>query len=437
MTENKVSVPVIRYEQGGIPMYVGAMRARDILRTYKVDEFREEHLDAYQRKQYPGRTSEIAKYLSKCPIPIVPPVLASLRSGSSFTPNKTSDGRVSESIGTLEIPNFEGALFMVDGGHRMGGFKAIQTQIREMKIGRTKITNEEALKLNTHLDFEVPIAFIDAKTAADRVNQVMSAERKEKILNELQKSKLDAEDIERIFFFVINKTQKSIRPSLKDTLLYLIAAAGIEGIPIVEKEMWRAESTPLVIDLNYEESPLNGLISISGARGLGRPIQLASFVSSLEHLMKKNPKFRDELTQEQQYSYLKEYWSTIKSMLPNAFREDLRGEYLILRSLGVYTLNRLANDAYNWCREDGIETPLQQHIELFLEPLKAFDWSRETSPIGSYGGMRGVRDAYAILLAILANGGNSKALKTLRTVMKNANSLDVENLLATARNMIE
>jgi len=56
-------------------------------------------------------------------------------------------------------------------------------------------------------------------------------------------------ELEGAFFFIINKTQKPVNPSLKDELAYKTLKAGITGIPIIEKEKWRTEIVPVVNEL--------------------------------------------------------------------------------------------------------------------------------------------------------------------------------------------
>lgn len=116
--------------------------------------------------------------------------------------------------------------------------------------------------------------------------------------------------------------------------------------------------------------------------------------------------------------YVKTYWSVLKEFYPRAFRQDYRSEYLVLRSLSVYALNRLANDIFNWCREDGIKNPSKDDIKKYLNPLRGFNWSRRTSPIAAFGGQKGVDAAYKELLEELNKGGVEKAKYVLEPLRK-------------------
>ncbi len=406
-----IKIPVIAFEQKGVRNYVGVMKARDILDVWHVERFIDDQVFSrgYQRQEEEERMRQVYEYVEKCQLPIIPAILASIRENARFIPtNKNS--------GILELPRIPGALEIVDGQHRVGGFYIIKRLVSGERIGRRHIPEEEIAELEELLDFEIPVHFIDAFSAVEKMKELATPELKESLKRELGKTELGPEDIERVHFFVINKTQKAIRPSLKDTLAYLIYAAGIRGIPIIEKEKWKAEiATPLTLELHFSrESPLRGMINVSGARGLNRPIQLASFVSSLKPLA-EDEYFRS-LSPEQRTAFLKAYWWAIRDLIGAAFDEDTRKEYMILRTMGVYVLNRLAADVLHWCKSRGIENPTKEEIKMFLEPLKEFDWKRETSPIAAYGGAKGVYEAYKVLLEFLGERGVSEAAKKLQQI---------------------
>lgn len=402
--ETTIKVPVVAFEQKGVQNYVGVMKAKDLLEVWHVERFMEEQLDrGYQRQKEEERMRQVSSYVEKCPLPVIPAILASVREGARFI---TTD----KNIGILEIPLRKGAIEIIDGQHRVGGFEVLKRLVEGERVGRRRLAEEEIAKYEELLNFEIPVHFIDAESAVKRLDKVATPEAKENMLKELGKDRLGPEDVERVHFFVINKTQKAIRPALKDTLAYLIHAAGIRGIPIIEKEMWKAEiATPLTLDLHFmKDSPLRGLINISGTRGLGRPIQLNSFVTSLRPLAEKNAHFRS-MSPEQRYNFLKVYWGTIRELCPEAFDNALRGEYLILKTIGVYVLNCLASDVLNWCRAKGVEELTKDEVKNYLKPIKEFDWGKDTSTIRAYGGAKGVQEAYKVLLKFLGERGIQEA----------------------------
>lgn len=408
-----IKVPVIMFEQKKVRNYVGVMKARDILDIWHVDRFIENQVifRGYQRQEEENRMREVYKYIEECQLPVIPAILVSLREKSTFI-------KTNENAGILEIPRVLGSIEIIDGQHRVGGFFIIKRLIEGEKIGRKRLAEEEIQKLEQLLDFEIPVHFIDANSAVERMESLVTPELRENMLKELNKEELDPEDIERVHFFVINKTQKAIRPSLKDTLAYLIYASGIRGIPIIEKEEWKAKiATPVSLDLHFNgDSPLRGMINISGARGLDRPVQLASFVASLKPLA-ENSNFKN-LTHEKRVKFLKIYWQTIKKLLPMSFDKDTRGEYLILKTIGIRILNRLASDVLDWCKAKNVEEPTESDLITYLEPIKEFDWKRGTSPIAAYGGEKGVRRAYIELLKFLGEKGIREAKEKYEELIK-------------------
>jgi hypothetical protein len=200
--------------------------------------------------------------------------------------------------------------------------------------------------------------------------------------------------------------------------MYFIASAGINGIPVIEKERWRTEAVPLVKDLRYDrDSPLYGLIKIVGPTGARRTVRFSTFINSLENLIRENEKF-SRLDRSKQFRYLKSYWKVLREMYPEAFREDKISDYLVLRSISVYALNRLANDVFNWCQADGVEVPTEAEIRKYLSPLREFSWSKDNTEIAALGGQKGANALYEKLLEKLATGGIEKAEKRLENLKK-------------------
>jgi hypothetical protein len=91
---------------------------------------------------------------------------------------------------------------------------------------------------------------------------------------------------------------------------------------------------------------------------------------------------------------------------------------MVLRSLGVRVLNYLASDILDWCIAHGIELPSENDIEKYIGPLKEFDFKRKSSKIAAFGGEKGVREAYKLLLEFLGEHGIQEAKKKLEGISK-------------------
>lgn len=416
-----IEVKVIKLVQKETDMYVGKMKVDDILNLYELDKFKDEELEGYQRERYEERTSELVEYLEKCPLAIMPALLVSLRE-TNFVSN---DG----DLGVLKIERRKGSLWIIDGQHRIGGFSKIKDKFIFSKSLDPSLFSDL-------MNYELPVVFVDSSSAAERIHSKESH----------YISELSAEDIERTIFFIVNKTQRGISPSLKDALLYSIKTSGIKGLSLVDKEGWRIVGSQIGITLNSKaNSPLKDKINIGGKRNTGKPVQLNSFVSSLETLFKD--KEFSNLSNDDKLSFLEAYWSSLRDLLPEAFgnkencredssnkidkrismgirrkrgkenrkedsREDNKEErYLLLTALGIYSVHWLAKDILHSAILEGIDFRRKELLKEKLNPIKSFDWKAKTSPLSALGGMKGVSKAYYVLSAEFAQANETPTAK--------------------------
>jgi DGQHR domain-containing protein len=415
-----VDVKVIKLAQKNIEMYVGKMKVNDILALYELDKFKEEELEGYQRERYEERTSQLVEYLEKSPLAVMPALLVGLRT--------TNFAAIDGDLGILNIERKKGAIWIIDGQHRIGGFSKIQDRFFFTKsLGASLFSNL--------MDYELPVVFIDSKDAAEKI-----APKKAENANSLS-----AEDIEKTIFFIVNKTQRGISPSLKDALLYSIKTSGIEGLSLVDKEGWRIEGARIGIELNCKnDSPLFAKINISGKRNSGKPLQLNSFVSSLAVLF-KNKEFL-ELSITDKISFLEALWEALRILLPEAFEREktktvqeefgkrfapnigklahaknrrqniqrTKPRYLLLSALGIYTVHKIARDLLHSAIKDGADYKRKEFFEKKMYQICKFDWNANTSPLVALGGMKGVSKAYDLLSEIIGQERYSANLtKTL------------------------
>ena len=373
-SEEIISLPVLKLNQKGITLYTGKLKAKNLLKLYGLFGFQEETLEGYQRDIYEDQVNDLFQYIIQCPVAIMPGLFISVREGVEFVPNSSTDNEFNE-FGTLDLPLKKGALWIIDGQHRIASFEKALANISHFNT----LNDSEDNSFLSLMDYEIPVTFIDSNEAIKTAN-----------LNGMQK--ISPSDIERMVFFIINKTQRKLSPSLQDTLQYLISQAGMDGIPVIERNYWRTIATALIIDLNaIESSPLYKKINISGRRGLNRPIQLNSFVSSLKTAF-SNEDFK-KLSLEEKRNFLLNYWNEIKKLFSDAFSDDHYKKYLIVKSIGVYTMNLLIDDYIKYCIKNSYDFMTNYSIKEFLKNLKNFDWSKDGSPIANFGGMKGVKEA--------------------------------------------
>lgn len=375
----EIKIPVIAINQSGMRLFLGKIKAFELLIIASVDQWTESECKGYQRVRYKSRNREIKEYLKKCPIPLIPSMLGSISRGT-YTP-------INDCYGNLEIPLIPGSISILDGQQRTGGFDELFEEFKAYLRKDESIFNQEVLKkYNDLMNFEIPILMIDSAEIA----KILSKD-KEKYKN------LMPVDIERAFFIIINKTQRGVNASLKDELASKTIEAGLSGIPVIEKDYWRAEIVPIANELNQDGEPLDGLINLGGIPGLKRPIQLNGFVTSLKELFVNNEDFRS-LDGENKKIYLKNYWNAIKTLFPPAFDKLDYNNYLLTKSMGIYSLNYLSSDVYNHFVKNNIYLPSQEMLASYLSPIEDFDWNINSSPFADFGGKKGVKKAYNILL---------------------------------------
>mgnify|MGYP001290719425 CR=1 FL=1 len=395
ITGVNLRIRVIRIQQKGMPLYIGKIQAKELLLLATSDHWRDEALDGYQREKFREKTSEIKKYIENCSISIIPALLASF-SNARFIVSF-------EDFGTLELPLKPGAISILDGQQRTGGFEEIYKEIKKIQTSHSLADREDLIKKYVKLlDFEIPIVFVDS-------NAVLKKLKKESnnTLN-IKQSELDG-----AFFFIINKTQKPVNPSLKDELAYKTLKAGFTGIPSIEREKWRMEIVPVVNELNKTASPFEGLINLGGTTSSGHPVPLFSFVSSLKPLFdNENFKILDDV---KKTKFLVNYWNCVRSMYPQGFDLKTQKQYLVLRTTSIYAFNFLADNVYSWCIDECIEPSSNDSIMRFIGPLSDIDWNKKTSPFAFLGGGKGVRRAHEVLLNILSEKGITQAKYVLNS----------------------
>ena len=101
----------------------------------------------------------------------------------------------------------------------------------------------------------------------------------------------------------------------------------------------------------------------------------------------------------------------MKDRVPNAFSKDkkARGQYVLLKTIGVRALNRIANDLFNYWRDDRGNL---RDLSTSWNTLGALDWTKD-SQISAYGGQKGVKLAHKDLLQALAGAEPEYANKAL------------------------
>lgn len=334
MTSDKVvQVNVSRFQQNGQTMYVGSMKSSDINRIIDVD-VRDEILNPKGYQRHREETRcRRIAEFINQPTSYLPGSILLNLRGSSVF--QSND--VNKSQGILSIPNQKGAAWVVDGQHRMGGFNY------------------------TERKFMLPVVFFE------------NLPRRQEMMN----------------FSVINDTQKGINTSLTLSLLGELRDTNAG---------WKIQAHDIAYQLNRDpDSPWFERINFTGARGMHRPVNLASFANALKPLLRP-PSFFQAMELSDQVLFLNRFWYTLRNMFPNAWCEPNR--FILLKTLGVYTMSQVALYIFELCAANGGDFS-QDKIEQYLKSLEGFDWHRDTSPFKAMGGMKGCQEATNMLISRL------------------------------------
>lgn len=330
MSAEAVQVSVSRFEQNGQVMFAGAMTSADIIRIADVD-VRDEQTNPNGYQRH--RDEARCRRIAEFinkPTSALPGSILLNLRGSA----SFIPSAESCCHGTLIIPDRRGAAWIVDGQHRIGGFEYAECQL------------------------SLPVVFFE------------NLPHREEMLN----------------FAIINDTQKGINTSLTLSLLSQLR----EGA-----DSWKIRAYDIAEQLNGDlDSPWYERINMTGARGMRRPVNLASFANALKPLLRQHGIFQSlQLTD--QVLLLKRFWNVIRDMFPDAWNEPRR--HVLLKSLAVYAMSQVAAHVFDLCVAQGGDFS-QDRMRHYLSSIAHFDWRLETSPFRALGGLKGSKEAASIVI---------------------------------------
>lgn len=330
LSDDIIRVFVSRFEQNGQVMFVGVMKSSDITRIAAVD-VRDEQTNSAGYQRY--RDEARCRRIAEFinqPTSTLSGSILLNLRGSSTFCDDAGNG----ARGTLLIPNRKGAAWIVDGQHRMGGFEY------------------------TERVFTLPVVLFE------------NLSRRQ----------------EMISFSVINDTQKGINTSLTLSLLGELREHPTD---------WKIQAHDILYHLNRDpDSPWFERINMTGAKGMHRPVNLASFANALKPLLRQHSLFHT-MKSSDQVLLLQRFWSAIRDMFPDAWSEPSR--HILLKTFGVYSMSQVAVYVFELCAANGGDFS-QERMREYLSPLAGFDWHRDTSPFRAMGGLKGCKEATTVLI---------------------------------------
>lgn len=348
--KNSFHFAAFRFVQGSRTLYVFAPSAGDLLKLVSVDTWDPEKTDAdpeqgYQREPARARCIAMARYLTG-QHPVVPlTILVSARKALKFE-------ETDEHAGTLTIPPGALPLYLVDGQHRLCGFKYLMNEMARPEF----------------VDFKLPVTIVEGLSKFDEMMQ----------------------------FYVINTTQKGIRTDLVRRLLVQQVQDPVRRRELVfEGREWEARAAQVTAVLNSKkDSVWYGRVQAPNAPRLGSEvIKETSFGTSLKPILNTDS-FTGQLPVEDVAQLLSNYWNAWRSLCQEAFVEA-RG-YVIQKTPGVFALHMVAPRVFQLCHAEN-DFSTEQMVKILRKaevegsPIDSNFWTSDGGRAAEFGSMKGFR----------------------------------------------
>ena len=312
--------------QNGTPIYVTYMTAKQLsdLKKIKVDIFKREDEEGYQREISNKRSEEFAKYVinAKGISPIS--VLLNVRKKINFV-------RINGDYGKLNIHD-DSYMWIVDGQHRRQGL-LIAIKDRE-----------------EYENYQIPIVITNLTTTYEEAKQ----------------------------FIIINKTQKGVRSDLAERLLGRIFEEEeniISQMPstVIRGITWMPKAIEISEKINErKDSVWYKKIRFPNEPKLTTISSQKSFTESLRPIIKNE--IYEHYNVEEITELLVRYWTAISELCPNAF--NLPNEHLIQKTIGIFTLHRLFPLVISYCGEKVTKERIKEILSKMEKGMNDNYWNK-------------------------------------------------------------
>ena len=312
--------------QNDTPIYITYMTAKQLsdLKRIKVDIFKRENEEGYQRESSDKRSEEFAKYVINAKGISPVSILINVRKKLTF------ERRIG-GYGKLSIPD-DTYMWIVDGQHRRQGL-LIAIKDRE-----------------EYENYQIPIVITNLTKTYEEAKQ----------------------------FIIINKTQKGVRSDLAERLLSKLFEEP-EGIlsqlpsTVTRGITWMPKAIEVSEKINErKDSVWYKKIRFPNEPKLTTLSSQKSFTESLRPIIFKNEIF-ESYNAEEITELLVRYWNAISELCPNAFR--LPQEHLIQKTIGIFTLHRLFPLVISYCGEKISKERIREVLSKMEKGMNDNYWS--------------------------------------------------------------
>lgn len=350
MTKQHHQYPAFRFVQGNRTLFLLALPAGELLKMITVDAWDpmkkdDDPAQGYQRLPARNRCIAMGRYLVG-KNPLVPlTILISARKPLRF---EEANGH----SGVLTIPDSALPLNVVDGQHRLCGFRYV---IEEG--GR-----------DDYAHFMVPVTIAEGVSKFDEMMQ----------------------------FHMINTTQKGVRTDLvRRLLVQQVQDRDRRRELVFEGREWEARAAQVTVLLNERaDSPWKDRIQAPNAPRLGTEvIKETSFATSLKPILDTDS-FTGHLPPHDVAELLVEYWKAWRAMCPEAFDDPY--DHVIQKTPGVFSLHIVATRVLAVCQaENDLSLAQMERIlrkaRVDSEAIESEFWARERGKAAAFGSMKGFR----------------------------------------------
>jgi len=296
-----LTLHALRIRQRDTNLFITAIKGGELLRMMEPSSGqgrmaadiwkKEDNPDGYQRIPEEKRIRSISNFLlgKRGVRPLLPQsIILNLRSrASEFKPLLKG---FDPPFGILRIKDEAGALWEVDGQHRLRGLC-------------------DAVKRHEKLrEYYLPVTIVSNLSRPD----------------------------EALEFVAINTTQVKVKPDLVLRILwsqYRDQAKAAESF--LGTDIWKIKAVNIVDALEKDpESPFHGNIALPGTSVSGKITSERTFVDSLEPLSTHE----DLLTPK----YVGDFWKAIAAVYPKLSEEEMLLESVLFKGVGLYTMHKIA-----------------------------------------------------------------------------------------------
>lgn len=290
-------VQAFKVMQREVALFVTVFTAGELLSCARVDYWRQDNKDGYQRPLKERRLREVATYVCQNLGLLPTSVLLAVRGKRlGFEPESGDVGEGGEvSWGRLSVD--DGTVFwVVDGQHRLYGLN------RAIESGAGPWANQ----------YPVPATIVDG---VDRYTEMS-------------------------IFNIVNTKQKPVPTDIVDQ--HLSRMVERQGADLISQrgivDYKRGRTASIVRLLNQSPGPWYRRVKIHDVPGMERGlIRYHSLVASLVPVL--NDAWLNAMSDANIAYLLSNYWIALRNLMPEAFRNP--GEYRIQTTTGVYALHIL------------------------------------------------------------------------------------------------